>query len=187
MPLPKRISPRWNKYDYTSAGGYFVTICTKNREHYFGEIVDGKMILNELGRFATDHWKQVSDHYPFVEMHEFICMPNHIHGILIIGQRGVGTQLFASATWLISETNGNERTYKNTSLREQIQPASWSLGAIIRGYKIWITKFATQNNIPFARQSRYHDHVIRTAPEYERITNYIQTNPANWDQDIFYI
>lgn len=172
----QRKSPRWKEYDYTSPGWYFITICTKDREHYFGEIQNGEMILNELGQFTTIQRCKISDHYPMVDCHEFICMPNHIHGILII--RDVGTQFLASDT-----TNQWSMTYKNTSLQQSFIPKSWSLGAIIRGYKIWITKYANQNNITFARQWRYHDHIIRNEQEYNRIKYYIKTNPANRDND----
>ena len=182
--MKSRKTPRAQRYDYTSPWWYFITICTKDREHYFGEIVDGQMKLNKLWQFASTHRWQISDHYPMVDCHEFICMPNHIHGIIII--RDIGTQTLASETIDLS------RTYKNTSLqsintspqsKQSFIPSSWSLGAIIRGYKIGITKYANHNNITFARQWRYHDHIIRNEDEYNRIKYYIQTNPQNRDND----
>jgi putative transposase len=108
MTFYQRKSPRWSEYNYASPGGYFITIVTKNRENYFGNIVDGKMMLNELGKYASEHRNHISDHYTSVEMHDFICMPNHIHGILLLSDT-VGTQFFASYE--------NNRTYENTSLR----------------------------------------------------------------------
>ena len=158
------------------------------REHYFGEVRNGKMVLNELGVYTTMHWNHISDHYPFVICDAFVCMPNHIHGILIIGERNdessVGTQFLASSIsmWDVSDT----RTYKNTSLQTGIQPKSWSLWSIIRGYKIWITKYAKQNNIPFKRQPRYHDHIIGDEKWYKNIAQYIQTNLERWVEDRFY-
>jgi putative transposase len=226
--LLTRTSPRRSDYDYTSSGAYFVTICTADRQHYFGEIEDGETRLNELWVFATEHRNHVSDHYPFVETREFVCMPNHIHGIILIGERSwnrdvgmrwnecpwgaqflasdiqnqnvsdrnkkidilkwnndVGTQFLASEednidmTWI----DDHDRTYKNTSLQP---PPSWSLGAIIRGYKIWITKYAKQLNLEFKRQWRYYDHIIRNEKEYNAIKYYIQTNPQKRWEDIFY-
>lgn len=175
-----RKSPRASRYDYTSPWWYFITICTKNRVHYFGEIVDGVMNLHPLGVYCTDHRGHISSHYPQVVCDAFVCMPNHIHGIIIIGE-SVGMQLFAS--W-----NGNHstRTDKNPSL-QSAQPscASWSLGAIMRGFKIWITTYANTHHIPFERQSRYHDHIIRNHDEYIRIKHYIQTNPENRQKDCF--
>lgn len=184
-----RKSPRASRIDYTASAAYFVTICTKDREHYFGEVVDGKMMLNNVGIYTTEHRDHISDHYPFVRTDTFVCMPNHIHGILIIGEHErqsiiqpwiVGTQFFAS--WNDEHNNSNPmRTDKNLSLHASCP--SWSLGAIIRGFKIWITKYATSNNIPFHRQPRYHDHLIRNEWEFEKIVWYIQTNPQNREQD----
>lgn len=169
-----RKTPRAQRYDYTSSWGYFITICTKDREHYFGEIENGEMVLNELGEYATQHWDQIYDHYPLVETHAFICMPNHIHGIMVINE-SVGTQFLASWT----------RTDKNPSLQSGIYPKSWSLGAIIRWYKIGVTKYANEHDIAFARQWRYHDHIIRDEWDYDRIKYYIQTNPENRWKDKF--
>lgn len=156
----KSIRAKW--YNYTSPWAYFVTICTKNRKHYFGEIQNHTMILNVLGEYCTHHRTKISYHYPNVFCDTFICMPNHVHWILIIGE-SVGTQFFASWNHTICK--------------------SGSLGAIIRWFKIWITKFANDNWIVFARQNRYHDHIIRNSWEYERIKYYIQNNPANRNND----
>jgi putative transposase len=117
------------------------------------------MILNELGQYTTAHRQEIPNHYPMVDCHEFVCMPNHIHGILVISD--VGTQFLASdMTDLSSRTyknismqnNQSSRTYKNTSLPQSFMPKSGSLGAIIRGFKIGIKKYARENDIAFARQ-----------------------------------
>lgn len=168
--MRQRKSPRAQRYDYRSSWCYFVTICTNHRVHYFGEVVDGQMELNALGWWCTQHRQQIPTHYPHVVCDEFICMPNHIHGIIIIDEP-VGTQFLAS--WNIASDISNniiKRTDKNPSLQypqfiqsqkslplQKPSCASWSLGAIIRGFKIWITKYANTHNIPFARQWRYHD------------------------------
>lgn len=173
--MKHRKSPRLKWYDYRSSWAYFVTICTQDREHCFGEVRSGKMELNELGIYTTEHWNHISDHYPFVICDAFVCMPNHIHGILIIGERNdiniVGMQFLASCTSIWDTSD--KRTYKNTSLQSGIQPTSWSLWSIVRWYKIWITKYAKQHNIPFKRQSRYHDHIIRGEKSYNNIAQYI--------------
>lgn len=176
--MKNRKTPRAQRYDYTSQWWYFVTICTKNREHHFGEIENGVLQLNELWKYTTEHRKYIPDHYPHVDVHDFICMPNHIHWIIIIGD--VGTQFLASN---IRDTD--IRTDKNPSL-QPIWCSSWSLWSIIRGFKIWITKYANNNDISFQRQPRYHDRIIRNNDEYERIKHYIQTNPERWEDDVFY-
>ncbi len=77
-------SARLQTWDYGSNGMYFITICTKNRDHYFGEIEGGKMLFSEMGRLAEKYWYEIPEHFPFIKFDEFVVMPNHIHGILII-------------------------------------------------------------------------------------------------------
>ncbi len=79
-----RRSIRLRGYDYSSAGAYFVTICTRNQELVFGDIIDGSMILNDAGMMVQTVWDEIPSHYPGIEIDEFIIMPNHIHGITII-------------------------------------------------------------------------------------------------------
>ena len=91
-----RRSLRLKHYDYSRAGCYFVTICTQGREHLFGEIVEGKMMLNAAGEMVYASWHQIMDDFPNVSLHEFVIMPNHIHGIIeimdTVGVPLVGTQ-----------------------------------------------------------------------------------------------
>ncbi len=77
-------SARLQHWDYGSNAIYFVTICTQNREHYFGEIADGHMNLSETGKMANRFWSEIPIHFPFVQLGEFVVMPNHVHGIIII-------------------------------------------------------------------------------------------------------
>ena len=81
-------SARLQHWDYGSDALYFVTICTQNREHYFGEIADGKMQLSETGKMANRFWFEIPNHFPFVQLGEFVVMPNHVHGIIIIDKTG---------------------------------------------------------------------------------------------------
>ena len=79
-----RRSIRLKGYDYRKSGAYFVTICTQNRECLFGEIVDGQMILNDVGRMVQSLWDELPRHFPNVELDAFGAMPNHVHGIIMI-------------------------------------------------------------------------------------------------------
>ena len=79
-------SNRLKNWDYSTNAAYFITICTQNREHYFGEIKNGEMQLNELGENATRFWLDIPIHFPFIELGNFVVMPNHTHGILIINK-----------------------------------------------------------------------------------------------------
>ncbi len=84
-----RRSIRLKGYDYTQPGAYFITICTQNRECLFGEVVDGRMVLNELGQVARECWLAIPDHFPHSRLDEFVIMPNHVHGIIwIVGPDG---------------------------------------------------------------------------------------------------
>ena len=79
-------STRLQDWDYGSNAAYFVTICTQNREHYFGEITNGIMQLSEIGYMANKYWSEIPKHFPFVELDEFVIMPNHVHGIIVINK-----------------------------------------------------------------------------------------------------
>ena len=77
-------SSRLQHWDYGWNASYFITICTHNHEHYFGGIVDGEMILSDIGKIAWRFWSEISNHFPFVILNAFVVMPNHVHGIIII-------------------------------------------------------------------------------------------------------
>ena len=77
-------SARLQSWDYGNNGSYFITICTKNREHHFGKIVEQEMQLNETGKLAEQYWVEIPIQFPFIELGNFVVMPNHVHGILII-------------------------------------------------------------------------------------------------------
>jgi putative transposase len=80
-------SIRGQWWDYGCNGAYFITICTQDREHYFGEIQNDKMVLSEVGIIADILWHQIPIHHKDVELGDFVVMPNHIHGILIIDKK----------------------------------------------------------------------------------------------------
>jgi putative transposase len=167
-------SARLAEWDYGSNAAYFVTICSATRSHDFGEIVGDEMVVTALGQAAIDCWNSIPGHFPFVVLDEFVVMPNHIHGIVIINKsdKTVETQDLASLQ------PGNPQN--------RFGPQSLNLASIVRGYKIGVTKFARQNGIPFLWQTRYHDHIIRNGQEYETICRYIHDNPQRWAQDGFY-
>ncbi|KAB7726102.1 hypothetical protein F5984_24790 [Rudanella paleaurantiibacter] len=162
-----RIDPaRLAEYDYGSNGMYFVTICTRDRQPYFGSIVekgDGYALQpTPIGQRAIDCWLAIPDHFPFVLLDEFQVMPNHVHGLLCIKKPDYdGWQPNAFG------------------------PQRQNLASIIRGYKVGVTTFAVQQQIEFGWQTRYHDRVVRNADELLRIQKYIRENPAHWatDQD----
>ncbi len=121
-------SIRLRGWDYSSDGAYFVTICTKDREEFFGDVVNGKMVLSRMGQVAEKFWKQILDHFPFVILDEFVVMPNHVHGVLFINKncnKNVETPKLGVSTG----TNKNKNPHHN------LQWKSGCLGSIINQYK----------------------------------------------------
>jgi len=165
-------STRLEHWDYSSNGAYFVTICTKNRINYLGKIINGKMELSEIGGIVYFEWGNTEKIRTNVLIDEFIVMPNHIHGIVIIENETV------------------VETHCNASLRgintpiNKFGPQSNNLSAIVRGFK-----GATTNKIHsvgfnnFAWQSRFYERIIRNENELNRTREYIINNPIKWEFD----
>lgn len=201
----KIASARLQSWNYANEGMYFITICTKNRQCYFGEIVNSSVIVEtqciaslqqqqptlnptEIGKIACDEWFKTPELRPDMnlELGEFVVMPNHVHGIILIGKneynrcerRDCRDAMHGVST---DTTNTNQPKYQN-----QFAPQSKNIASIIRGYKSAVTTYARKNIIEFDWQSRFHDHIIRSRDEYERISNYIAINPAKWMEDQFY-
>lgn len=170
-----RRSIRLKGYDYTQPGAYFVTICTYQRMHAFGEVVDSKMILNNAGKIARDEWFKTTELRPYVKLYEdeFVTMPNHIHGIIWINHN-VGAL----------RRNAQSRAEQRSAPTETVAPGS--LGAIVRAYKSAVT-YAV-NNAQNQRgavlwQRNYYEHIIRNDREINNIRWYIANNPLNWQWD----
>jgi putative transposase len=193
-----RRSIRLKGYDYAQAGLYFITICCQDRAFLFGEVVNGEMKLNAFGEIAWQEWLATEKIRDNAVLHEFIVMPNHIHGII-------------------------EITFKKNDSESEIgkfKSPSQSIGAIIRGYKIATIKkikerilnsdnsgeleiapstgelqFAPTEFAPTEKiilldfkiwQRNYYEHIIRNELAYQNISNYIINNPAKWTEDKFY-
>ncbi len=161
-------SARLQGYDYGANGAYFVTICTKNRVCYFGDISNVVETGNcpslrptVIGHAVIEFWKNIPNHYPFVELGEFVVMPNHIHGILFFNK-------YEKREW---QPN-------------QFGVQSQNLGAVIRAFKSTTKRYANQNNIEFEWQARYHDRIIRDEKGLNAIRAYIINNPQKWFDDV---
>ena len=161
--------PDW---DYSEGGAYFITICTKDRREYLGEIIEvnnnRKIKYTEIGNVAFRFWQNIPEHFPFVKLDSFVIMPNHIHGILLIYKPDVDAQNFAHLPFHIPDNfNGNKNKFA---------PQSKNLASIIRGYKAGVKTYAVNKNIDFNWQRRFHDRIIRNNLEYQRIKKYINLN-----------
>jgi REP element-mobilizing transposase RayT len=170
-------SARLQNWNYASEAMYFVTICTKNMKNYFGEI-NGSMQIKTLqatkmGEIACSEWYRTLELRPDMnlELGEFVVMPNHIHGIIMIGENEYNTPCGDAMHCVCTN---------------QFVPQSKNLSSIIRGYKSAVTVFARKNKIDFEWHPRFHDRIIRSTFEYNNISNYIINNPAKWVEDKFY-
>lgn len=193
-------SVRLKGWDYSSPAAYFITVVTKNRECYFGDIKDGRMHLTKSGEISKHCFKQIPNHFPFVSLDDFVIMPNHVHGILFIKKRnrnrsvvetlhGVDTldsveTLHATSLPMKGKTPGLKRvsTKKNNTM-SSIAPEKGSLSTIIRSFKSAVTRTSRLFNPDFEWQSRYHDHIIRDEKTLNKIRQYIIQNPLNWYLD----
>ncbi|WP_445716046.1 transposase [Flavobacterium sp.] len=168
---------RLQTWDYANNGAYFITICTQNREHFFGQIKNKEMRLSEIGKLAAQFWYEIPNHFPMVELGNFVVMPNHVHGILIIdnSQTSVETRLIASLQGGTGGFSGD----KNPMICD-------SISKIVRWYKGRCSFEFRQINPNFGWQSRFHDHIIRNSKSFDTIQNYIEQNPLKWKEDTFY-
>ena len=171
----KSARAEWHDYN---GGIYFVTICTKNRVHYFGEIIDGEMVCSEIGEYTRQCIGQITQHNPYAEIPVYVIMPNHLHLIVLIdpsygGGRGV--------PWRASTAIGKNGMMQNIANKQG------RLSTAIAGLKQAVTRFANQNAMHFSWQPRFHDHIVRDDGELNRIATYIKNNVENWKDDEFYM
>ena len=172
----------WHDYD---GGIYFITICTKYREHDFGEIEDGKMLLSEIGAHTQKCIEGITQHNPYAEIPLYVVMPNHLHLIVIIDYDKTPHDKRVVDVVTSKETFHKTSLQKKTPIERATEMQSW-LSVVIRQFKQSITRFANENNIQFAWQTRFHDHIIRDNDEMNGIANYIENNVMNWKEDKFY-
>ena len=167
-----RKSLRLHNFDYSSNGMYFITICTYGKESFFGNIADGHMHLSLIGKIAEEeiHNTNIKRASDYIEITKFVIMPNHIHMIVQIFNPNIFHQ------------------YQNEAFS---LPSKKSISATIRSYKSAVTK-RIHESIDCKKaykvwQPRYYDKVIRNEEAYQKIWNYIDTNPQRWNEDMFYI
>jgi len=171
-------SSRLRGYDYARPGKYFITICTQRRKNYFGEVMKASMVLSGTGIIVRECWLNIPLHYPNVLLDEFIIMPDHLHGILIIMNGLVETPKLGFSTPGITD---EEISIPETP-KLGVSPywKSNSIGSIINQFKRACTIKTKYSGSDLSWQPRYHDHIIRNQKELEIIRLYIKHNPANY-------
>lgn len=175
-------APWW---DYGQDAAYFVTICTGDRKHFFGDVVNGDMKLSHVGIIADILWHEIKNHAKNIELGEYVVMPNHVHGILVLNGNAVSIETthavsiettHALSLQSINQTPAQSR-FKNQGKN--------TLSSIIGSYKSAVTRHSHRLGYEFEWQPRFHDHIIRNEEEYQRISAYIKANPSKWNEDKF--
>jgi len=187
--LPNRQSIRLKGYDYFQSGAYFITICTQNRLHLFGRVVDGEMVLNGAGNMGFDQWMGLSQRFHAIELHECVVMPNHIHGIIEITNAADITTVGVGLVPTLHGTTTKRAINHRATTR--VAPTGTTIGNIVGAYK----SLTTNAYIDGVKQSgwqrfnkkiwqrNYWEHIVRDKQEYDRIAQYIVANPLKWEMD----
>jgi len=171
-----RRSIRLHGYDYSQAGFYFITICTQNRTHLFGENVDDEMVLNDAGLMIDKWYFELENKFHDIQCHQMVIMPNHTHFIV----QNVGADL------RVCPEHSNQGTHS-----EQGEHAGSPLHRVVQWFKTMTTnqyiKMVKQYILPPFNnriwQRNYWEHIIRNDDEYRRISQYIIDNPEKWGND----
>ena len=156
-------------FDYTQSGYYFVTICTHERQCVLGNIIDGRALLSNAGKIASDCWQDLANHYAHIDLDEFVVMPNHLHGIIVLSDSGEAVN-----------AQGPRAGFKPAPTRRH------SLSEIIRAFKTFsgrrINRIRNRTGEP-VWQRNYYERVIRNEKTLLAAREYIVNNPAKWSED----
>lgn len=169
----RRRSIRLKGYDYARPGAYFVTVCTYRWRYTLGSVIDGKVVLNPCGKIVEATWLKIADIRRHLSMDEYVVMPNHVHGIIMIHTRPENV----GATHWVAPTNESDRPHG---------PAPNSLGAIIGQFKAAASKrINARRGTPGQPvwQRNYYEHIVRNDPSLNRVREYIHYNPRRWRLD----
>jgi REP element-mobilizing transposase RayT len=171
----QRQSMRLEGYDYGQAGLYFVTITTWQMECLFGVILEGEMVLNDAGRMAEIEWKRLVTRFPGVELDAFVVMPNHVHGIVVLGgqcaERG--------------EASGVGRVGILDSASPVQNADGVALGNVVGAYKSRVARMVNglrRRSGGAVWHRNYYEHIIRDDEDLERVRWYIAENPGRWNE-----
>ena len=194
-----RKSTRLSGYDYSAAGWYFVTICVHDWEYLFGKIAAEQMVLNEFGQIVEQEWLRTPKIRLNVGLEEFVVMPNHFHGILVIeysmkndnhddgrGVKSGGRGVKSGDRGVKSGDRGVMHYAPTATGTTQLKSPSQTLGAIVRGFKSAVTKQINEIRKTPGQpvwQRNFYDRIIRNDRELFNIRQYIINNPMKWEMD----
>jgi putative transposase len=174
-----RRSIRLKGYDYAQPGAYFVTICTYQRQCWFGDICDGRMCLNHIGYIVAQEWVRSSHIRQEIELDEWVIMPNHLHGIVFITDiNTVGNTVGAQGRAPLH--------LPTTSNPVAVHRQPRSLSSFVAGFKSAVTKginiIREAPSLPIW-QRNYHESIVRDEKSLHTIRQYIVNNPQRWADD----
>ncbi|MDD5088031.1 MAG: transposase [bacterium] len=167
-------STRLPHYDYAASGTYFLTLCIHNKECFLGEVGDGSVHLSEYGRIVEREWRHSAEIRKELNVGDFIVMPNHLHGIVLLRENNEAHCRAALPD-----------VYRRSSRERE----SHSISSFVAGFKAYTTKLVNElRKAPGTRlwQPNYFEHVIRNADQFSRACNYIRTNPLRWELDKYH-
>lgn len=183
----RRRSIRLQGYDYSQAGAYFVTICTQGKKCLFGDIENGTVALNEYGGVVRDEWLKTAEFRAEIQTGEFVVMPNHFHGIVIIAEPIIGDIRERAIRELPLRTpNHSVGAIHESPLPLRQQRRQMALSKIIGRFKMLTAKRINEiRQLPGVPvwQRNYYEHVIRNEVDYGQIAEYIVDNPRRWEED----
>jgi REP element-mobilizing transposase RayT len=191
-----RRSIRLRGYDYTRSGAYYVTVCTHERAHSFGQVADGVMRNSPMGGIVQRCWDAIPEHMPMVVLDACIVMPNHMHGIIVITERTdvpprVGAGNFPPLRGMEPDPTGPPPPDDPDAPRKRpiAIMVKNSLGHIMQTFKAAVSRQVYRDGLLLGGtpvwQRGYYEHIIRDDGEWMRIADYIRDNPANWGKDRF--
>jgi REP element-mobilizing transposase RayT len=180
-------STRLQNWNYGWNGRYFITINTKDRAHFFGQVEDGQVYLSAIGKMADELLLEIPARYKYAKLDVHIVMPNHVHAIIIIDKKKKPNVISRDAIDRIRRGAMNRASthlhkpggvtgIKNPMLHDNIS-------RIFNWYKGRVTYEAHKTDNEFGWQERFHDHIIRNESEYQKIRKYILNNPQKWSTD----
>ena len=188
-------SNRWQYWDYSSPGSYFITVCVEDRKNIMGRIENRKMILSDTGIIVSNYFTGIPTYHKRIVLDEWIVMPNHFHCIIILGDYGFDNGVsdvgdvdkiheFYLQRYQQTENPTESEIKQYRKLRRKML-----IPKIMGKFQMQTSKqINIINNTPGNKnwQYNYHDHVIRNDAEYQRIKYYIRNNPSKWKDDKFY-
>lgn len=175
--LPDRKYNRLPEYDYTSPGYYFVTICIQDKRCHFGKVADEQIVLNKFGMIVDSEWKKLINKYTLIRKDNYVVMPNHFHGILIIDDVDeIKKDVAHVETTLVGTAHELSLQQENLSVQ-----AKKSLSTYIGEFKMLSSKKIHEYGLKqFKWQRSFYDRIIRNEFELYNIRNYIDINPLKW-------